>query len=90
MQTQASLSPSTHRAGQKIRAYRSERGLSAAAFGEMFDPVVHEQTVYGWEAQGKRARPSAVRKLDALGICAPGDWYALAIDEADEPARAES
>ncbi len=66
--------PEGTRAGQKIRAYREARGISAAVFGGLFDPPVPEQTVYSWERLGRRARPGYARRLDALGVCTPADW----------------
>lgn len=65
-----------HRAGEKIRAYRQEHGLSAEELGKRIDPprTIPAQSIYNWETRGKVARPPLQRRLNLLGICAPADW----------------
>jgi len=76
-------------AGQKIRAWRESRGLSAGEFGEQYG-VPHpwpSRTVYGWEAKGKIPRPPVQRRLADLGICAPGDWLLPAAAQSEGEGR---
>lgn len=70
-------------AAQKMRRWRKARRLTAAAFGDLFDPAVSEFTVYGWEMEGKRPRPAMVTALAARGVCEAGDWYAEPEAESD-------
>lgn len=75
--------PLQHRAGEKIRAFRADHGLSAEELGKRINPpcTIPAQTIYNWEKRGKVARPWLQRKLNELGICAPGDWL-VTIEEA--------
>ena len=76
--------PGLHRAGEKIRAFRSEHGLSAEELGKRINPpcLIPAQTIYNWEKRGKVARPWLQRKLNELGICDPADWLAPAKEAA--------
>lgn len=73
-----------HRAGAKIRAFRSEHGLSAEELGKRINPPgqIPAQTVYNWEARGKVARPALQRKLAELDICEASDWLVPAEEAA--------
>lgn len=76
--------PPQHRAGEKIRAFRNENGLSAEELGKRIAPPqrIPAQTVYNWETRGKVARPHLQRRLNELGICEPADWLAPAREAA--------
>lgn len=65
-----------HLAGQKIRAYREKHGLTAEQFAEQVHPdsVLSAFTVYGWETNGKTARPKTINRLAEMGVCELGDW----------------
>lgn len=71
---------SSHRAGEKIRAWRTQRKLTAEAFAERVPTTLF--AVYGWETQGKVARPKAQRRLQEMGVCEAGDWLEPASGEA--------
>ncbi|GMM93922.1 NAD(+) synthase [Qipengyuania sp. MTN3-11] len=74
-----------HKAGSKIRAWREAQDppLSAEEFGRRYGvpDAWASRTVYGWEAKGKIARPSAQKRLAELGICRPEDW----LEASDRP-----
>jgi 3-deoxy-7-phosphoheptulonate synthase len=59
-------------AGNKIRKFREERGLSRAAFGAWFGAA--GSTVQGWEEDGKRANAKVANQIAANGIAAHADW----------------
>lgn len=63
---------SSHRAGEKIRAWRKAESLTAEQFADRAGVTL--SMVYGWETQGKVARPKAQRRLREMGVCEPGDW----------------
>jgi hypothetical protein len=72
-----------HKAGVDIRAWRTERELTAADLADVLarnGAVVSPQTVYAWEARGKVARIKVMLVLDKLGICKPTDWNEPASD----------
>jgi NAD+ synthase (glutamine-hydrolysing) len=73
-----------HRAGEKIRAYRIARDLSAEELGRRIDPprTIPAQSVYNWETRGKVARAPLQRRLRLLGICEPADWLEPATEDA--------
>jgi NAD+ synthase (glutamine-hydrolysing) len=72
------MEQSTHLAGQKIRAWREARKLSAEQLGERLcaesPRPVPPHTIYNWEVRGKVARRQHQRKLAELGICDAADW----------------
>lgn len=81
------MSSTPHLAGQKIRQWREQRGLSAREFGELVDPdeVVSEWGVYHWEVHGKIAHLKRMNRLAEMGVCEMGDWLKPA-----EQGRAEA
>jgi transposase-like protein len=62
-------------ASHKLRAYRhaQQPKLTRKALAERLG--VAETTLRGWEQDGKRPRPPAMRRLDASGIVSVTDWY---------------
>ena len=60
-------------AGQKIRRFREERGLTRAAFGAWYNTP--GSTVQGWEEDGKRANAQIVNLIAGNGIAHHADWY---------------
>lgn len=59
-------------AGQKIRRFRADRGLSRQEFGKWLGAP--GTTVQGWEEEGKRASPEATNQIAAIGIATHADW----------------
>lgn len=74
-------SAAAHRAGAKIRAWRRARKLSLEEFAERLGMTFG--AVYGWETQGKVARPGAQRRLIDMGVCEAADWLAPASQEGE-------
>lgn len=75
-----------HLAGQKIKAWRKARDMSAEQFGvELGQPAPWlSRTVYGWETLGKTPRsPQIVQRLQRLGICDAEDWFSEPVPAAD-------
>jgi 3-deoxy-7-phosphoheptulonate synthase len=66
-------------AGAKIRQFRSERGLSRAAFGAWYGAP--GSTVQGWEENGKQANPRVVNQVAANGIAHHADWFITHLPE---------
>lgn len=78
-----------HRAGQKIKAWRTARNMTAEQFGSEVGQSAGacpkgwlSRTVYGWETRGKVPREGqVVLALERMGICAAVDWHTEALPE---------
>lgn len=81
-----------HRAGQKIRQWREQQGLTAEEFGRRHGTpeAWPSRTVYGWEAKGKVPRAPVQKRLAQLGICQPEDWLEPPLARAETPSMTSS